>query len=307
MENRGFVLEGFYVGHATDRQNRTGCTAILCPAGAVGGVDVRGAAPGTRETDLLKPGNLVERAHCVMLSGGSAFGLEAACGAMDFLREKGIGLPVGVGVVPIVPSAVLFDLSCGAPVYPDKAMGRAACEAAFSGEEPSWGCVGAGTGATVGKAAGPAFAMNGGIGYSVIDLPQGGKVACIVAVNAVGDVVDENGTVIAGMRAPSGTFVNTEDFLLSGGKSQLLVGTNTTIGAVLTDVALDKAQANRLATVAHDGYARAIHPVHTQSDGDTIFALSCGDKQENFVILCTAAAKAMAQAIRNAVTRGERL
>jgi len=139
----------------------------------------------------------------------------------------------------------------------------------------------------------------------VLNLVSG--VACIVAVNAVGDVVDENGTVIAGMRAPSGTFVNTEDFLLSGGKSQLLVGTNTTIGAVLTDVALDKAQANRLATVAHDGYARAIHPVHTQSDGDTIFALSCGDKQENFVILCTAAAKAMAQAIRNAVTRGERL
>jgi len=298
-------VPGLLVGHVSDKDNRTGCTVILTDKGAVAGVDVRGAAPGTRETDLLRPGNLVEKVHAIALCGGSAYGLEAASGVMEYCEERGIGLPVGVGIVPIVPAAVLFDLACGSPsVRPDKAMGYAACTAADS--EPAWGRVGAGTGATVGKVAGRAFSMPGGIGTASITLPNGCTVAAVAAVNALGDVVDEAGRILAGARTEDGAFLNCQRLMLSGAGSAALPGTNTTLGVVATTAKLDKAQANRLASVAHDGYARAIRPVHTQSDGDTIFALSYGQDEADFTCLCAAAAEVMAAAIRSAVTEGDR-
>ncbi len=300
-------LKNLYIGHWTDKENHTGCTVFVTPEGAVGGVDVRGAAPGTRETDLLRPGNLVERVHAVVLSGGSAFGLEAACGVMDCLADRGIGLDVGVARVPIVPSAVLFDLADGSSVFPKKEAGYAACAEALDGREPpAWGRVGAGAGATVGKSLGMEHCMKGGIGCSCAELPGGATVLAFAAVNALGDVLDENGSILAGARKEDGSFADTQRLLMDGWLSRPLAGTNTTLGLVVTDAAMDKAQANRLASLAHDGYARSIRPVHTQNDGDTIFALSCGVKQVDFMTLCAAAAEAMAEAVRKAVTEGDR-
>jgi L-aminopeptidase/D-esterase-like protein len=271
-------VAGLKVGHHTDARRPTGCTVVLCERGAVAGVDVRGAAPGTRETDLLDPSNLVEQVHAIVLAGGSAFGLDAASGVMRWLDERGHGFAVGVTRVPIVPAAVLFDLFWGdARIRPDAAAGYAACDAA-STEAPACGSVGAGAGAAVGKLFGIAHAMKGGIGSASLTV-QGVTVAALVAVNAAGDVIDPaGGRVIAGARSADGRTPRRITASLLGGALPAagMAGANTTLGVVATDAALTKAQARRLAMMAHDGLARCIDPVHTPSDGDTVFALATG-------------------------------
>jgi len=293
-------VEGIKVGHASDFVGMTGCTAVLCLDGAVAGVDVRGSAPGTRETDLLRPVNLVKKVHGVLLTGGSAFGLEAASGAMQYLSERGVGFDSGVRPVPIVPAAVLFDLNVGDPLaYPDKAMGYKACLNAAAGyiEE---GSVGAGTGATVGKILGPDHAMKSGIGSASIcigDLVVG----ALVAVNALGDVVDyRSGEIIAGCRDDKGHFVNTVRYMLDAGQRPS-VFSNTTIGVVATNAKLDKEGVNKVAQMAHDGYALAIRPVHTMYDGDTIFALATGKVSADVTLVGVAAIEVVAKAIVKAV------
>jgi L-aminopeptidase/D-esterase-like protein len=268
-------VPGIKVGHWTARRAATGCTVVLCERGAVPGVDVRGGAPGTRETDLMRPGNLVQEVHAVLLTGGSAFGLDAAGGVMRWCEERGIGLVFGGSVVPIVGAAVLFDLGVGRrDARPDAAAGYAACEAARGGRVAE-GSVGAGTGATVAKAGGPGAALKGGIGTASEDAGAGLIVAALMAVNAAGEVVESSsGAVVAGPRAPGGGFQDTYA-LVRGGRGPE-PGTNTTIGVVATNARLTKEQANRLASAAHDGLARAIRPAHTLADGDTIFALATG-------------------------------
>jgi len=270
-------VAGIKVGHFTDTRRPTGCTVILTEAGATAGVDVRGAAPGTRETDLLDPANTVEQVHAVLLSGGSAFGLAAATGVMRWLEERGFGLPVGPIRVPIVPAAVLFDLAVGdATIRPDERAGYAACEAAGTAP-PEEGSVGAGTGATVGKLFGMERAMKGGIGTASLRVGEV-TVGAIVAVNAVGDVIDPlTGSVVAGARDAQGRRFGTTAALLRGETPPAPeTGTNTTIGLVATDAVLTKAQCRRLAMAAHDGLARSIDPIHTLWDGDTVFALATG-------------------------------
>jgi L-aminopeptidase/D-esterase-like protein len=295
-------VAGLCVGHAQDNLARTGCSVALCPDGAVCGVDVRGGAPGTRETDLLKPGNLVEKVHGVLLAGGSAFGLDAAGGVMRYLEKAGVGLDVGVARVPIVCGAVLFDLAVGdADIRPDAAMGALACEDAFSGGEKPQGRVGAGAGATVGKAAGPDFCMDGGLGCASLSLGGGIVVAAMVAVNALGDICDyRDGRILAGAKR-DGNFIDLREFMLSGGNAFALAETNTTIGIVATNAILDKGQAHRLATVAHDGLALSIRPVHTLSDGDTVFSMATGEKKAELHCLYAAAPVVMARAVANAV------
>ena len=297
-------VRGIEVGHFTDPRRPTGCSVALARAGAVGGVDVRGAAPGTRETDLLEPGNLVGVVHAVLLTGGSAWGLDAAGGVMRWLEERGIGLPVGRAPGQIVPAAVLFDLAVGdARIRPDAAAGHAACQAA-SGAAPAQGSVGAGAGATVGKLFGPAHAMKGGIGSASVSV-DGVTVGALIAVNALGDVVDPaSGTPIAGARAADGKTLRGSVAAVLAGEPPLplLAGTNTTIGIVATDAPLTQAQARRLAGAGHDGLARAIRPVHTMSDGDTLFALATGQTRAlDFNALCVMAAEAAARACVNAV------
>jgi L-aminopeptidase/D-esterase-like protein len=271
-------VAGIEVGHFSDPRRPTGCTVILAREGAVAGVDVRGAAPGTRETDLLAPGNLVQQVHAVMLAGGSAWGLAAADGAVRWLEERGIGFDVRYGRLPIIPAAVLFDLPLGdARIRPDAAAGYAACDAA-SKEPPAEGNVGAGSGALVGKLFGVHRAMKGGIGTASVTV-HGVTVGALVACNALGDVVDpDTAQVVAGARTEDGrALLDTRRALLRGElPTPLLAGTNTTLGVIATDAVLTKVQANRLATTAHDGLARAINPVHTMSDGDTLFALATG-------------------------------
>ena len=279
---------------------------VIARTGAVGGVDVRGAAPGTRETDLLDPANLVGVVHAVLLTGGSAWGLDAAGGVMRWLEEEGVGLYVGSApgqVVPIVPAAVLFDLHVGdARIRPDAAAGYAACQAA--GDEIAQGNAGAGAGATVGKLFGMPYAMKGGIGTASVTL-EGVTVGALIAVNALGDVVDPAaGTPIAGARTEDGQQLRgSVAAALAGDKPlALLAGANTTIGVVATDAPLTKAQCQRLAGAGHDGLARAIRPVHTMSDGDTLFALSTGMAGAlDFNVLCTMAGEAVARACVNAV------
>ncbi|MDR3051554.1 MAG: P1 family peptidase [Oscillospiraceae bacterium] len=297
-------VAGLTLGHAQHFSACTGVTAILCVPGTVGGVDVRGAAPGTRETDLLAPGNLVQGPHAVLLCGGSAFGLAAADGAMRWLRERGVGVDVGVGVVPIVPAAVLFDLACGrADVWPDAAMGYAACAAA--GKAVAQGRVGAGAGATVGKLIPGATPAPGGVGTACLQVGPY-TVGAVVAVNAAGDVYHPHtGAWLAGGTL-GGAPVPAQDALCRGGAFVANFGQNTTIGLVATDAALTKAQAARLATVGHDGIARCVRPAHTQVDGDTLFAVAtCQTPGEApLVALCAAAAEVVARAIVNAVTAG---
>jgi len=304
-------VRGIRVGHFTDTRRPTGCTVILTPEGAVAGVDVRGAAPGTRETELLSPLNAVEKVHAVMLAGGSAFGLDAAGGVMRWLDERGFGVQVGPARVPIVPAAILFDLWVGdTSIRPDAASGYEACDAA-SAEPVAQGNVGAGTGAAVGKLFGIARAMRGGIGSASV-VVDGITVGALVAVNAIGDVLDPStGRVIAGARTPDGTALfGTMQALLRGElPAPLQVGAATTLGVVATDAVLTKAQASKMAQMAHDGFARAINPVHTMTDGDTIFALGTGasGRAANITLLGALGAEMMALAIVRAVRAATRL
>ena len=298
-------VAGIEVGHFTDTRRPTGCTVVMAREGAVAGVDVRGAAPGTRETDLLHPSNLVDKVHAIMLAGGSAWGLEAATGAVRWLEERGVGLDVAVGRLPIVPAAVLFDLLVGdMRIRPDAAAGYAACAAASSAD-PTEGNVGAGAGAVVGKVFGIQHAMKGGVGTASITV-DGVTVGALIACNALGDVIDpETAQVMAGARTDDGRALrDTRRALLRGQPPQpLLAGTNTTIGVVATDAILTKAQAHRLAISAHDGLARSINPVHTMSDGDTLFSLGTGraGKSLGMMVLATMAAEATARATARAV------
>ncbi|MBP2643193.1 MAG: peptidase [Firmicutes bacterium] len=301
------------VGHMQDLDYGTGCTVIIYekPEGAAAGVDVRGGAPGTRETDLLKSENSVQAINAIVLSGGSAFGLDAAGGVMQFLEEKGLGYDVGVTRVPIVPQAILFDLSFGNhTIRPDKFMAYKACQNAF--QDMTWkdGNTGAGTGATVGKIRGMNYAMKGGLGsfcYKLGDL----YVGAIVAVNAVGDIVDPcTGKIIAGALQDDGkTFLDTENYILSGkyGYPEKTSVENTTIGAIVTTAKLSKAQANKLAAITHDAYGRTIKPVHTVNDGDTIFTLATGEVTSSMDMLQVLAVKAMENAIVNAVKNAKTL
>jgi L-aminopeptidase/D-esterase-like protein len=258
-------IRGLAVGHATNEDAITGCTVVLAADGAVAGVDVRGAAPGTRETDLLRPGSLVERIHAVCLAGGSAFGLAAADGVMSWLAGRGIGFPTEGGPVPIVPTAILFDLGIGrSDVRPTAADGSAACDAAERGDGPVEGSVGAGTGATVAKLAGPPAIRKGGVGMAGRRLSNGHIVAAMAVCNALGSVVGRDGRIIAGSRHMA---VPTES-------PPILE--HTTLAVVATDADLDRAQCHRLAQMSHDALARSIVPVHTQYDGDAIFVLSTG-------------------------------
>ncbi|HLZ29121.1 MAG TPA: P1 family peptidase [Chloroflexota bacterium] len=287
------MIAGLRVGHWTDLDAATGCTVVLCPAaqGAIAGVDVRGAAPATRETDLLRPGSLVGRAHAILLAGGSAFGLAAASGVMQFLEEHGAGFPTQAGPVPIVPAAALFDLGIGrSDVRPDAAAGYAACQAAS--ENVAEGCVGAGTGATVAKLGGAAGAIKSGIGAAVQTLADGTRIAALIAVNAVGGVYEpRTGAPVAVPR----TSLTTE---------RPIGGTNTTIGVIATTARLDPAGIHRLATLGHDGLAMAIRPAHTVYDGDTLFALSLPEPDggpPDVLALGQAAAEVVADAIVRAV------
>ena len=298
-------VAGIEVGHFTDPRRPTGCSVVIAREGAVAGVDVRGAAPGTRETDLLAPGNLVEQVHAIMLAGGSAWGLEAATGAVRWLEEHGVGLDLGVGRLPLVPAAVLFDLHVGdMKVRPDAAAGYAACAAATC-EPPAEGNVGAGAGAVVGKMFGLQHAMKGGVGTASVTV-AGVTVGALIACNAVGDVVDpDTGRPLAGARAADGlTLRDTRHALLRGEPPHpLLAGSNTTIGVIATDARLTKVQAQRLAVAGHDGLARSINPVHTMSDGDTLFTLSTGHVPHHpgMMVLATMAAEAVARATVRAV------
>ena len=296
-------IPGIRLGNAQNLDGATGCTVILCPEGATAGVDVRGGAPGTRETDLLKPENLVDKIHGLVLAGGSAFGLDAAGGVMRYLEEKGFGFDVGVARVPIVPAAVLFDLPCGdARVRPDQAMGYAACVAAET-EAFALGSVGAGTGATVGKAFGMQQAMKGGLGAYCVKIGRV-MVGAVVAVNCLGDVIDPaTGRIVAGaFQQEPFRFLDGESRLIQQCESSgnLFTG-NTTIGAILTNVNLSKAQATKVSSMAQDGYARTMRPAHTLLDGDTIFTLSVGGADADISAVGALAAKVMEEAVLAAV------
>lgn len=307
MNNAITDVPGIKVGHYTDREAATGCTVILCEEGVVAGVDVRGAAPGTRETDPLRPMSLVGKAHAILLSGGSAFGLDAAGGVMRYLEERGYGRDVGVAKVPIVPAAILFDLRLGSSkVRPGPEDGYQACLAASSGPVAE-GSVGAGTGATVGKILGPERMTKSGLGTSSQRIGNI-NIGAIVAVNAFGDVVDpETGKIIAGPRdIKQGGFLSTIEVIK--GLSMSAIPTNTTIGVVATDASLNKEQVNKVAQMAHDGLARTIRPAHTMVDGDAIFVLATGRQGQGDVTLVgTIAADVVAMAIMRAVSEAEGL
>jgi L-aminopeptidase/D-esterase-like protein len=296
-------IPGIRVGHDTDLEAGTGCTVILCDTPAVGGVDVRGGAPATRETDLLHPMHMVEEVHAIVLAGGSAYGLDAASGVMRYLEEHNTGFDTGVARVPIVPAAAIFDLGfASASVRPDAAAGYRACEQATI-EATAQGNIGAGTGATVGKMLGPAFMMKGGLGSASLRLEDGTLVGAIVAVNAFGDIIDPyTQQVIAGARNPLEGFVLTNPF------------GNTTIAVVATNASLSKDAINKVAQMAHNGLAQTIQPAHTMFDGDTVFALALGSKSQTLSDPATAAlqvsrigaaaattlARAIMKAVRNA-------
>lgn len=296
-------VPGVKVGNCEDLQALTGCTVILTEEGATCGVDVRGSAPGTRETDLLDPVNAIGEVHGICLSGGSAFGLEAASGVMRFLEEKNVGIDVGVGKVPIVPSAVLFDLAVGDPkVRPDIQMGYNAANLAKTGEFPQ-GNVGAGCGATVGKVAGFHQAMKAGLGSYSLKGAEDLVVGAIVAVNAVGDIRDpETNRILAGARnEETGEFIDSVNYIKKNQASNALLGTNTTIGVVAMNAKLSKAEAKKIAALTQNALARVIFPVHTMFDGDTIFVLGTGEKKYAVDYLGTLAAESMEKAIVEAV------
>jgi L-aminopeptidase/D-esterase-like protein len=313
MHNAITDVEGIEVGHWTDAEAATGCTVVLCRQGAVGGVDVRGSAPGTRETDLLRPVNLVQQAHAVVLTGGSAYGLDAASGVMRWLEEQGIGFNVGVAVVPIVASAVLFDLDIGrADVRPGPDAGYAACQAAQAGPVLE-GCVGAGTGARVGNLLGPFSRTKGGLGTAARRIAGDVTVGALAAVNTFGDVVDPaTGQIIAGARDPEGKgFLNTVEQLHGDlNQTMLAFASNTTLAVVATDAQLSKEGANKMAQMAHDGLAQTVRPAHTMHDGDTIFALATGRRTgtpADLTAVGAVAASVLAEAIVRAVRQATSL
>jgi L-aminopeptidase/D-esterase-like protein len=308
MDNSITDVPGILVGHAENREAATGCTVVLCEQGAVTGVDVRGGAPGTREISALDPVNYVREAHAVYLGGGSAFGLDGAAGVMQYLEERGIGLDVGIGKVPIVPGAVLFDLPVVRPdIRPDKAMGYEACANACS-PNTRQGNVGAGTGATVGKTAGMQSVMKGGVGTA--SFRAGGLiVGALVAVNCFGDVIDpDTGKIIAGVLTP-----DKKDFADSlriitavhEEESRVFKGGNTTIGVIATNAKLTKPQATKIAMMGHDGYARTINPIHTMYDGDSIFCMAAGEVETDLTTLGAVAAFVVAKAVVNGVKSAE--
>lgn len=293
-------IPGVLAGHTTLSEAGTGCTVICCPAGATGGVDVRGGAPATRETDLLRPEETVDVLHAVVLSGGSAYGLSASCGVAEELERRGIGLDVGVCRVPIVSGACLFDLACGdAHVRPGVEEGRAACAAAFerAGEPLERGNVGAGAGCTVGKLAGPGRAMKSGLGE---DVERSGELVCgaVAAVNACGDVIDpDTGERVAGLRDADGTLGSSVELLLGNAAQMPLERTNTTISCVVTNARLTKAQATKVAQMSADAYAHAISPTHTTNDGDTVFVMATGEVEAPVDVVGALAVRALGRAI----------
>jgi L-aminopeptidase/D-esterase-like protein len=301
-------VDGIKVGHFTHSRRPTGCTVILYERGAVAGVDVRGSAPGTRETDLLKPTNTVDKVHAIVLSGGSAFGLDTATGVMRYLEDRGFGFPTTAGRIPIVPAAILYDLTMGDPkIRPDAVAGYQACVSAKTGPVEE-GSVGAGAGATVGKIGG-GKPMRGGIGTSSIRLPGGVVVGAIVAVNCMGDVIDpKSGKIVAGARSEDGTsFLDIMGHYRSGRHvdQTTIPGENTTIGVVATNARFDKTQMTKIAEMAHDGLARAVNPTHTPFDGDTLFAMSTGTSTTTAHLgaIGALAAEAVAEAIVRAVMK----
>jgi len=301
------AVDGIKVGHYTLAERPTGCTVVVVDGDAVGGVSQRGGAPGTRETDLLNPLNMVDKVNAIVLAGGSAFGLEAATGTVRWLEERNIGWQAGPSRVPIVPAAILFDLGVGGnpKIRPTADCGYKAADAATTGAVPE-GSVGAGAGATVGKFAGAGRSTKSGIGTASIALPSGLVVGAVVAVNAVGDIIDPaTGKVVAGVRNPDGTFADARKLLRAGGSAQSRAGENTTIGVVATNARLSKALAARMALMADDGYARAIAPSHTNADGDTIFSLATGRWSGNadITVIGALAAEAVADAIVRAATQ----
>jgi len=304
-----YTIPGVRIGHASDFKGLTGCSVVLCEAGAVCGVDLRGSAASTRELAPCLPGHVVERVHAVFLSGGSAFGLDAAAGVMEYLEGRGIGFPAGKVRVPIVPGAVIFDLYLGSSsARPDRRMALRACRKAS--REVAEGSVGVGTGATVGKLMGIDRATKGGVGFWSRELRGGVRVQALAVVNAIGDVVDPGtGKVLAGARLSrdSSEFVGTAESMFEGRAGRGLGATSTTLVVVMTNASLDKIQTTKVAQMAQDGLARAIRPVHTQWDGDLVFALSVGRKQADVNTVGTAAAEVTAEAIVRAVETAEGL
>jgi L-aminopeptidase/D-esterase-like protein len=312
-------VPGIKVGHAQDFEGITGCTVVLCEKGAYAGVDQRGGAPGTRETDAIRPLHLVHKAHAIMLAGGSAYGLDAASGAMRYLEENGYGFDTGVVKVPIVPSAILFDLSLGnSKIRPTPDMGYQACQNASNDPVPQ-GCVGAGTGATTGNMLGVKQSTKSGIGSASIDLGSGLIVGALIAVNPFGDVLDDNGRIIAGARTinkgpvtigSSGVFADTRSLMRSAlGKTALTFASshNTVIGVVATNAKFNNEETNFLAQMAQDGLALAVRPSHTLFDGDTLFALSTGSIPMDVNVVGAYAAEAVKIAIQNAVINAKSL
>jgi L-aminopeptidase/D-esterase-like protein len=307
-QNKLSDLPGIRIGHAQNDTAFTGCTVILCERGCMGGVDQRGGAPGTRETDALQPMHLVQEVHALVLSGGSAFGLDSASGVVRYLEECGVGFDVGIANVPIVPAAILFDLGIGdANIRPDGVMGYQACLNAedSSGSAQLEGNVGAGAGATIGKILGMDNAMKSGIGIACLEVGEGLIVGAIAAVNVFGDIIDPtSGKIIAGARTPGGKFADTLSVMASL-PNHYLPGfgprQDTLIGAVITNAKLNKEQANKVAQMAHDGLARCVRPAHTMLDGDTIFTLATGECKADVSIVGAFGAEVMSQAILRAV------
>jgi L-aminopeptidase/D-esterase-like protein len=314
MSNEGGItdVEGVKVGHYTETGRPTGCTVLIFERGATAGVDVRGAAPGTRETDLLNPVNTVQQVQAITLAGGSAFGLDAASGVMRYLDEHKLGFHMGSIVVPIVPAAILYDLSVGdSKIRPTAESGYKACKAATAGKVEE-GNVGAGAGATIGKMFGMKSAMKSGLGTASIRVGKTGVVvAALVVVNAVGDVMDpKTGKIIAGARKPDGSgFMDSMQQIREGYNVKLQVAANTTLGVVATNVALDKTQMTKVAQMAQDGFARTISPSHTLGDGDTIFAVATGASgvRADHGSIGALAADVMAEAVLRAIKNAQGL
>jgi L-aminopeptidase/D-esterase-like protein len=305
MKNNSITdIPGIQVGHSHDEEALTGCTVVLCEAGAVSGVDQRGGAPGTRETDALRPKHLVEQIHAILLAGGSAFGLDAATGVMRYLENRHLGFNTGVAIVPVVPAAIIFDLAIGkADIRPDAEMGFQACLNASS-SPPQEGCAGAGMGATVGKILGMDQAVKSGIGSACLDLGEGLLIGALIVVNSLGDVVDpDTGQILAGAREPgSNRYIGTLNVLKSLGSSLRFSGKqNTVIGVIATNAQMNKEQTTKLAEMGQDGIARTIRPAHSMMDGDTLFTLATGQIKVDFNIVSAFAAEVVSQAILRAV------